>query len=101
MELILSNTLVYEIKGITKTHLLKKDKNDKVEYQIQTEGCYLQKISKISLNKLLNAGVNYKACWNCPFVNVNKIYSNDIQSIFKTYGVMIDYFKIDSKFINY
>ena len=29
------------------------------------------------------------ACWNCPFINVNKIYSNDIQSIFKTYGVLI------------
>lgn len=46
--MILENTLVYEIKGITKTHLLKNEKGDQTEYLIQTEGFYFNIIEKIS-----------------------------------------------------
>lgn len=53
--MILESTLVYEIKGITKTHLLKNEKGDKTEYLIQTEGLlFLIKtyyFEKIILNK--------------------------------------------------
>ena len=70
VEYVLSMTLVYEVKGITKTHVLQNENGDKKEFSIQTEG------------------VNYEACWNCDFIDPNKIHSNDIQSIHKTYGVI-------------
>ena len=46
VEYALQMTLVYEIKGITKTHLLKNEKGNTKEYLIQTEGVYKILIKK-------------------------------------------------------
>eukprot|EP00357_Protocruzia_adherens_P030942 CAMPEP_0115014766 /NCGR_PEP_ID=MMETSP0216-20121206/26300_1 /TAXON_ID=223996 /ORGANISM="Protocruzia adherens, Strain Boccale" /LENGTH=1444 /DNA_ID=CAMNT_0002384621 /DNA_START=295 /DNA_END=4630 /DNA_ORIENTATION=- len=66
VEQALNSVLLRSIKGISKCHVVKA----KNEVYIQTEG------------------VNFEACWKYPdIIDVNRLSSNDIHAILRTYGV--------------
>lgn len=57
IEKVLSQTIVNEVKGISKSHLIKND--ELTDFKIQTEG------------------VNFHRCWGEAFLDHKRIHSND------------------------
>lgn len=68
---LLQNTIVREIKPIQNVVAIHHNKKGEQYYYLHTEG------------------VNYKAIASLDFIDANRINSNDIAAIYRTYGVRL------------